>query len=365
VIKTILFDWGDTLMRVFPQYAGPMSDWPQVQAVAGAADMLSALRKDYTLAIATNAADSGEALIRKALSRAGLEEYFSFVLSAKELGAKKPSPEYYQKVIARINSDPSSLLMVGDDYRVDILGAKDAGIHACWFNEDGSQKPPLIPFHDAEIRSLGELAGILSVPLLPDLQMCLEMMAKEGTGKNLLKHVFTVGQCAYLLACMLSDRGIAVDPLLAQRGGILHDLDKISGHTAHRPHGDLTAEILLKAGYPRLSQIAFRHIIFTILEPDRMPRTMEEKTVYYADKIAEGSRIVDVSRRIEGLVQRHPQHAQSTRLALPAVLALEREFCEWTGLPPEELIRKLSDGVEKAIPFWEEFLRKNHFTVDR
>jgi len=70
---SILFDWGDTLMRVFPEYTGPMKDWPRLEAVPGAAGMLDALHEDWILALATNAADSDEADIRAALRRVDLE----------------------------------------------------------------------------------------------------------------------------------------------------------------------------------------------------------------------------------------------------------------------------------------------------
>ena len=74
--RCILFDWGDTLMRVFPEYDGPMVGWPEVAAVSHAAEALEALRPGWLLAVATNAAASEEADIRAALRRAGLDRFF-------------------------------------------------------------------------------------------------------------------------------------------------------------------------------------------------------------------------------------------------------------------------------------------------
>ena len=38
----ILFDWGDTLMRVFPEFEGPMFTWPRVEVVSGIKETLVA-----------------------------------------------------------------------------------------------------------------------------------------------------------------------------------------------------------------------------------------------------------------------------------------------------------------------------------
>ncbi len=72
---SILFDWGDTLMRDFSSFVGPMKDWPTVEALPGAAEVLTVLHPDWTLALATNAEASGETDIWAALRRVGLDGY--------------------------------------------------------------------------------------------------------------------------------------------------------------------------------------------------------------------------------------------------------------------------------------------------
>src|SRR5512140_3698060 len=94
----ILFDWGDTLMRVFPEFHGPMKDWPRLEAVAGAAEMLTALQPDWTLCLATNAADSDEADIRAALRRVDLERWLDKIYCARAIGYQKPAREYFDYI---------------------------------------------------------------------------------------------------------------------------------------------------------------------------------------------------------------------------------------------------------------------------
>ncbi|NLE77029.1 MAG: HAD family hydrolase, partial [Chloroflexi bacterium] len=43
-LQAILFDWGDTLMQDFPQFPGPMAQWPRVAAMPGALEALAALQ---------------------------------------------------------------------------------------------------------------------------------------------------------------------------------------------------------------------------------------------------------------------------------------------------------------------------------
>ena len=131
----ILFDWGDTLMRVLPEYHGPMKDWPRVEAVPGAAEMLAALHQERTLALATNAADSDEQDIRAALRRADLERWLDHIYCFKKIGFRKPSPEFFAYILEDLGLPAEQVIMVGDDYMADVLGARQCGLRAVWFKQ--------------------------------------------------------------------------------------------------------------------------------------------------------------------------------------------------------------------------------------
>ena len=135
----ILFDWGDTLMRVFPEFSGPMKDWPTVEAVPGAIEILSALHQDWILALATNAADSEEGDIRLALRRADLERCLDKIYCFKMIGHKKPSTEFFGYILEDLGLSPEQAVMVGDDFDNDVLGANHCGIRGIWFNEHSTE----------------------------------------------------------------------------------------------------------------------------------------------------------------------------------------------------------------------------------
>ena len=133
-IHCIIFDWGDTIMREFAEYAGPMYRWPRVQAVEGVAEVLPQLAQERTLVLATNAEDSQRQDIRKALQRVGLDGYFSKIYCSRTLKRRKPSAEFFESILADLQLPASAVVMVGDNLVADVLGANSAGIYAIWFN---------------------------------------------------------------------------------------------------------------------------------------------------------------------------------------------------------------------------------------
>jgi putative hydrolase of the HAD superfamily len=133
-VKSIVFDWGDTLMRNFRQYDGPMYLWPEVAAMPGAMDALQIVGKGRIIALATNAVYSREEEIRSALGRASLDELVNKVYCFRKIGFLKPSREFFRYIMGDLSFEPSELAFVGDDFEKDILGANNCDIYGIWLN---------------------------------------------------------------------------------------------------------------------------------------------------------------------------------------------------------------------------------------
>jgi HAD superfamily hydrolase (TIGR01509 family) len=155
----ILFDWGDTLMRDFKEFSGPMKDWPRLEVIPGAVDTLTILHRDWTLGLATSADISDEADIRAALKCAGLNDLLDRIYCFKNTGFKKPSPAFYRHILDDLELEPRSVCMVGDHYEADVLAANACGIRAVWFNEhtDEERRGDM----HRTIHDLSSLPGIL------------------------------------------------------------------------------------------------------------------------------------------------------------------------------------------------------------
>ena len=157
----LLFDWGDTLMRDFNGFNGPMKDWPRLEVLPGAAEILAALHPDWTLALATNAEASDETDIRAALQRVDLDQWIDNVYCFRKIGCNKPSLEFYQYILDDLTLTPRSICMVGDNFEADVLGANACGMRAIWFNE-----------HSLEVRENDLHRTIHDLAALPG---CLEV----------------------------------------------------------------------------------------------------------------------------------------------------------------------------------------------
>lgn len=318
-LRAILLDWGGTLMREIPGFDGPMSDWPWVEAIPGAREALSELAGRYTLAVATNALASDEDLVRKALARAGLESAVRFVFTARDLGIAKPDPRFFRTALATLGLKPAQVVMVGDSYHSDVAGAKAVGLRAIWFNPAGEPSPLVHPVHDAEIRALQNLPAALSEPLLPDIPGALQILREHAVPKNIIEHSVAVAAVAHRIALRLRESGVEVNPLLVHRGGLLHDLDKLSSEKP-TDHGVRAGQILRARAWPLLAAIAERHVL------GAQPETWEEKLVHYADKIVQEDQVVGLVERVTALSCRYVSGGRQIAQALPQLLALEEEI---------------------------------------
>jgi len=154
MIKTILFDWGNTIMVDFG-LPGPMYKWNQVAWVSGAEEALKSLSSRYICCLATNAGASTTPEVIMALNRVGAEKYFKQIFLAREIGFKKPDKRFFRAIIDRLGFPPSSLVMIGDHYQNDCEGAKHAGLKTVFFNAKKSEGD--FPLADKVIRNLDEL----------------------------------------------------------------------------------------------------------------------------------------------------------------------------------------------------------------
>jgi putative hydrolase of the HAD superfamily len=155
----LLFDWGDTLMRDNLNASGPMFTWDHVEVMPHAYQVLTSLRSEWLIALATNAVDSDEIDIRKALQRVDLDALVDKVYCFRRIGHKKPSSEFFKFILNDLKLNLSQIVMIGDKFENDILGANQFGIRAIWFNTqsvDSKTSNMYCTIHD-----LNELPNVL------------------------------------------------------------------------------------------------------------------------------------------------------------------------------------------------------------
>lgn len=124
----------------------------------GAKEALDAILGKYRLFLASNGTASVQ---HSRLTSAGLYPYFEQVFVSQDLGANKPSKEFFDACAARIPGyRRENALMVGDSLSSDILGGKNAGMKTCWVNPAGAApRADIVP--DWQIACLSQLPELL------------------------------------------------------------------------------------------------------------------------------------------------------------------------------------------------------------
>lgn len=158
--KTVLFDWGNTLMIDFPDAQGKMCDWESVEEVSGAQALLAELSKHHNIYVATNAADSSKADIIRAFERVGLSQYIDGYFCKASIGLSKYDSGFYPAIISQLGTKPKEITMIGDTLEKDIYPALEAGLKAVWLNAEGAIADSNLPI--VEVKNLTELLELLN-----------------------------------------------------------------------------------------------------------------------------------------------------------------------------------------------------------
>lgn len=91
-------------------------------------DVLSTLKtlkeRKLILGLLTNATKETIAIHRKL----GLEQYLDFVVTSEEVGSDKPHPPIFLTALEKARVNASEAVHVGDQYQLDIVGARGVGI---------------------------------------------------------------------------------------------------------------------------------------------------------------------------------------------------------------------------------------------
>lgn len=130
-----------------------LSERNEVELYADVRPGLEKLRAKYRLFTATN----GNADLRTI----GIDHYFERSLAAREVGALKPDPAIFHRVVDGTGIELSEVIYVGDDPQHDVEGSRRAGMQAIWINRAGAEWPEHLEPPVRTVRSLEELARLL------------------------------------------------------------------------------------------------------------------------------------------------------------------------------------------------------------
>ncbi len=121
-----------------------------------AKEVLNYLKNKYKIHIITDG--FFEVQVVK-LRSSQLSSFFSNVITAEEIGYLKPQKELFDFALETCNAKADETIMIGDDYKNDILGAHNAGIDQIFFNKNNLTNLTTEPTFT--VHSLKEIINIL------------------------------------------------------------------------------------------------------------------------------------------------------------------------------------------------------------
>lgn len=89
----------------------------------------------------------------------GLDAYVNAMVTSEEAGKEKPHPYPFLLALKKLNLQASNVLMIGDSFTKDIVGATSLGIHSLWLNKKGRRED--LSNLVQEFRSLDEITNKL------------------------------------------------------------------------------------------------------------------------------------------------------------------------------------------------------------
>lgn len=123
------------------------ANWDQI--LPGTRDALERLRKEYSIAVISNA----DGKIEEVLRRCGIVDCFASITDSGIEGHEKPHPAIFEKALREMKAEPAESLYVGDMYSVDYVGARNVGMHAVLFDVSGA-------YREREFPRVESLAGL-------------------------------------------------------------------------------------------------------------------------------------------------------------------------------------------------------------
>ena len=136
-----------------------VQDYPLVNApVDGAISVVKKLSVKFKVGVVSNGFPDVQ--YRK-LENMGFYDLFSCIVLSEVFGVRKPNPVIFQKAASLIHMKPAECLYVGDSYAHDVIGAKNAGMQACWLNPESLKPQDETVKADFVISKLAELPALL------------------------------------------------------------------------------------------------------------------------------------------------------------------------------------------------------------
>jgi len=160
-LKLVAFDVGHTLIdeRIdAADFVEPITLMPHVLEV------LPQIR--LPMAAWSNTKSARETEVRNLLRAAGIERFFSWVITSIDANCRKPNREFFRYALETCGVRADEVLFVGNQLNTDVCGGTQCGIKTVWISGEAHRSPDETMLAgdvtaDYEIEFLAELPALL------------------------------------------------------------------------------------------------------------------------------------------------------------------------------------------------------------
>ncbi len=123
-------------------------------------DVLPALKAIKDMGLTIGLISNVDKDITEMLEKLKLNSLLEVIVTSQEIGFTKPHPEIFEAAIKKAGINADEAIYVGDQYKIDVLGANDVGMSGIlldrmdYYKNDGIKEP--------RIFDLNQLVGLLS-----------------------------------------------------------------------------------------------------------------------------------------------------------------------------------------------------------
>ena len=116
--------------KIIPEFTEIyLNEWNKdVEYLEGIEILIDGLHKKYKLGIVTNTYYAP--LIIYHLKKMGILDYFDPIITSIEFGYRKPNNKIFEYAVKSLNASPREVMFVGDSYKDDYEGSKQAGMNS-------------------------------------------------------------------------------------------------------------------------------------------------------------------------------------------------------------------------------------------
>lgn len=111
-----------------------------MENIKAAIPILKRLKERFILGIISNNYGNLKSICREV----GLFDIMNILIDSNEVGAEKPDPKIFQAALNEENLMPPEAVMVGDNVKRDIIGAKEVGMRPVLIKPDNNKNIPLV-----------------------------------------------------------------------------------------------------------------------------------------------------------------------------------------------------------------------------